>query len=87
MSQAEVIDFTSQALILVLVLSMPPIIVAAAVGILVSLVQALTQVQEQTIQFAIKLVAVVITIALTARWLGVELYNFGRAIFDSIALL
>ena len=87
MSQAEVINFTSQALILVLILSLPPIIVAAVVGTLVSLIQALTQIQEQTISFAIKLVAVVVTIALTARWLGVELYNFGRAIMDSIALL
>jgi len=87
MTQPTILDFTLQALILVLVLSLPPIIVAAATGILVSLVQALTQVQEQTISFAVKLVAVIATILLTARWVGGELYNFAIALFDQFPYL
>ena len=51
-------------------------------GTLFSLFQALTQIQEQTLSFAIKLIAVFATILLTARWLSGELYNFTLSIFD-----
>lgn len=84
MTEVEVIDFTTKALLLVLILSMPPIIVATITGVLVALVQAVTQVQEQTLGFAVKLVAIVITLYLTARWLGIELYRFSIMVFDAI---
>lgn len=48
MSSADILHFTNQTLWLVLVLSLPPVLVAALIGTLVSLVQALTQIQEQT---------------------------------------
>jgi type III secretion protein S len=72
----------TQALYLTLWLSMPPIAVAAIVGTLFSLFQALTQIQEQTLSFAIKLIAVFATLLLTARWLSGELYNFTISVFD-----
>ncbi|MCP3877885.1 MAG: EscS/YscS/HrcS family type III secretion system export apparatus protein [Sulfitobacter sp.] len=84
MDQAGIVNLTSQALLLVLYLSLPPIIVAALVGTLVSLLQALTQIQEQTLSFAIKLFAVVVTIFLTASWVGGEILNYTINIFDSI---
>ena len=87
MSEAEVIHSTIQVLVLILMLSLPPIVVAALVGVLVSLFQALTQIQEQTLSFSIKLIAVAVTLVVTARWLGIELYNFSQHIFDSIATL
>lgn len=82
MQEALILDYTLKALILTLMLSLPPIIVAAGTGIIVSLVQALTQVQEQTISFAVKLVATFITIVLTARWVGAELYMFAMQLFE-----
>jgi type III secretion protein S len=54
------------------------------VGTLFSLLQALTQIQEQTLSFAIKLIAVGLTLFLTASWLGVELMLYTQAIFDNI---
>ncbi len=60
MSSADILHFTNQTLWLVLVLSLPPVLVAALIGTLVSLVQALTQIQEQTLGFVAKLVAVVV---------------------------
>jgi type III secretion HrpO family protein len=86
-SSATILELTLNCLYLVLILSMPPIVVASVVGLLVSLIQALTQIQEQTISFAVKLVAVVITIALTVHWLGAELYNYANNIFDTFPLL
>ncbi len=83
----ELMDFTAQALLLVLYLSMPPIIAAAVVGTGVALLQALTQVQEQTLSFAIKLCVVVLVIFATGAWLGQELYNFAYGIFTNIGTI
>ncbi|MCP4116323.1 MAG: EscS/YscS/HrcS family type III secretion system export apparatus protein [Desulfobacteraceae bacterium] len=81
------IRFTVKALILILMLSLPPIIVAAVTGILVSLFQAVTQVQEQTISFAVKLVAVIITIMLTSRWIGGEILSYAVNIYDTFPVI
>lgn len=67
---------------LVMLLSMPPIVVASVVGIGVSLLQALTQVQEQTLSFAIKLIAVAVTIAAMAGVLGSEMLTYTTKLFD-----
>lgn len=86
----DVIDIVShavRALLLVLWLSLPPIVVASVVGTLFSLVQALTQIQEQTLSFAIKLVAVGLTLFLTARWIGGEIFNYTITLFDAIPLV
>ena len=84
MNPSEILDFTSKALMLTLVLSLPPIIVATVVGTLVSIVQALTQIQEQTISFGFKLAALLFTLYATARWMGVEMYNYLITILDAI---
>jgi type III secretion protein S len=84
MNGNDVVAYVVQALYLTLVLSMPAIAVAAIVGTLFSLLQALTQIQEQTLSFAIKLIAVGLTLFLTAAWLGGELMLYTQAIFDNI---
>ncbi len=84
MSPADLSSYMTQALYLTLWLSLPAILVAAVVGTLVSLLQALTQVQEQTLSFAIKLIAVGVVLALTARWMGGEMYNYTLAIFEML---
>jgi type III secretion protein S len=84
MNTGDVIAYVVQALTLTLILSMPAIAIAAIVGTLFSLVQALTQIQEQTLSFAIKLIAVGLTLFLTASWMGGELLNYTMAIFDNL---
>ena len=74
-----------QGMLLVVVLSAPPLIVAVVVGVLTSLVQALMQVQDQTLPFGIMLVAVGVTLALTGRWIGVELIQLVNLTFDMAA--
>ncbi len=83
----NVIEYTTRTLMLVLVLSLPPILAAAITGTLVSLFQALTQIQEQTLSFSIKLIVVITTIFLTASWLGGELFTFALQLFDNIPVL
>ena len=87
MDQADLLSVFVKSMYLVLWLSLPPIIVASVVGTLFSLFQALTQIQEQTLSFAVKLIAVMATLALTARWVGGEMYNYTILVFDAIPLL
>ena len=87
MTEIDITNFMTQALYLILWLSMPPIAVAAIVGTLFSLLQALTQIQEQTLSFAVKLMAVGITLVLTSRWIGGEIYNFTLLLFDTFPKL
>jgi type III secretion protein S len=82
MGTVDIVSYMTQALYLTLWLSLPPIAVAAIVGTLFSLFQALTQIQEQTLSFAIKLIAVFVTLLFTARWLSGELYNYALSVFD-----
>ncbi len=87
MSTAELIHYANKALYLSLILSLPVIVAAAVVGILFAVIQALTQIQEQTLSYAVKLVATVITLALTMRWMGSEIYLYTKVLFDSIPLI
>jgi type III secretion protein S len=82
MAAPDLVSFLSKALYLVLWLSLPPIIVASVVGTLFSLFQALTQIQEQTLSFAIKLIAVMATLTVAAPWIGGELFNYTISIFE-----
>lgn len=77
-------DLTHKALLLVLLLSLPPIVTAAVVGVLVSLVQAVTQIQDQTLSFAFRLVAVIITLLITVQWLGEQIVIYTLNIYDHI---
>ena len=85
MTEGEIVQHASNAMLLVLMLSMPPIVVAALVGLIVSLIQALTQIQEQTISFAFKLIAIVVTMFLTMGQLGEELFAYGKISFSKIS--
>ncbi|KAB0521062.1 MULTISPECIES: type III secretion system export apparatus subunit SctS [Pseudomonas] len=81
----EPIVLFKQGMLLVVVLSAPPLIVAVVIGVLTSLLQALMQIQDQTLPFGVKLVAVGVTLILTGRWIGVELVQLINLTFDMIA--
>ena len=76
------IQLTKQALWLVLVLSAPPIAAATVAGLLVAIAQAVTQIQEQTLQFLVRFVAVIVSLFVAASLLGGALYHFSNQIFD-----
>ncbi len=84
MREENLLYFTSQAMQLVLYLSMPAIAAATLVGLIVGLFQALTSIQEQTLPHGFKLVAVIFAIAATIQWFGPELYSYAIQIFDQI---
>ena len=84
---ADFVQLTYDALWLVLILSAPPIVVAAVSGLLVAVVQAATQIQEQTLQYTVKFFAIVLTLFVTASLLGASLYRFGDRVFTQFPAL
>ncbi|MEO1018048.1 MAG: type III secretion system export apparatus subunit SctS [Pseudomonadota bacterium] len=87
MNHSDIVEQMTTALLLTLYLSLPPIAVAAIVGVLIGFIQALTQIQEQTLSFGLKLGAVTVTIFVIAPWLGAELYAFCLQAFEQFAVL
>ncbi|MGE5864193.1 MAG: type III secretion system export apparatus subunit SctS [Rhizobacter sp.] len=85
MFNTEAMQLTQQALWLVLVLSAPAVVVAALVGLLIAFVQAATQLQEQTFQYAAKFFAIVVVILITASLLGGTLVHYSDRIFSGFA--
>ena len=74
----------SPKIILLTVAAMPPIIVASVVGVLVSLVQALTQIQEQTLAFVPKIVAVLAAVLLFGPWILNTLVDFTYNLLNNL---
>ena len=87
MNETEVMSLTRDALMLVMILAAPPVIVAALVGLLIAFIQAATQLQEQSFQYAVKFFAVVITIFVTASFVGTTLFDFTHRIFTEFPIL
>ena len=85
--ESAAIDYAMKALYLVLMLSMPPIIVASLIGILLSLIQAVTQLQEQTLTFGVKLLAVVLTLFIMGGWLSGEILRYADDIFSRFYII
>lgn len=81
------IDYVSECLYLVLMISLPPIVIASLIGIVLSLIQAVTQLQEQTLVFGVKLIAVVGTLFVLGGWMSREILQFAAEIFERFYLL
>jgi type III secretion protein S len=81
------LEQTLRAMALVLWLSLCPIVVGAVAGLAVSIIQALTQVQEQTLGFVVKLIAIAVALVLSVHFIGGEMYNFTFYLFNSFAQL
>ncbi len=78
---AEIYQLSYQALLLILILSGPPILISTMLGLFVAIFQAATQIQEQTLSFMVKLVAVVVTLLLMGGWLSAQIVQFTNMIF------
>jgi type III secretion HrpO family protein len=81
----EIYALSYQALILILLLSGPPIIISTVLGLMVAIFQAATQIQEQTLSFTVKLFAVVFTLMFLGGWLGSTVVQYTNTIFSAIA--
>lgn len=85
MFKTQAVQLAYQGLLLILILSAPPILISLFFGILVAIFQAATQIQEQTLAFTIKLVAVTLTLMFLGSWLGEVIMSFSLNIFTHFA--
>jgi type III secretion protein S len=85
MFQTQIVQLAYNGLLLILILSAPPILISMFFGIVVAIFQAATQIQEQTLSFTIKLVAVTLTLMFMGGWLGAQIMTFASNIFSHIA--
>ncbi len=83
----DVVQLIREALWLVLVLSAPPIVAASVVGLLVAFLQAATQLQEQTLTYAVKFITVSLTLFLSASLIGSSLYHFADRLLTNFPLM
>ncbi len=71
-----------EAVVVVLVASAPPLLAALAVGLVIGVLQAATQVQEPTLGVAPRLAAVLVALAVAAPWIAARLARFGASCLD-----
>jgi len=78
------VAIAKQTLFLVIILTGPPVMTALLVGLTISILQATTQIQEQTLTFVPKLVGVVAILAISGPWMLAQLLAFTSSIYDAI---
>jgi len=77
----NILFISNSALLVVLKLSAVPIIFATIVGIVVGLFQTVMQIQEQTLPFGLKMLAVFASIFMLMEWFSVEMVTFANQVF------
>jgi flagellar biosynthetic protein FliQ len=86
MNQADALDIVRSALWTVIVASGPAVGAAMFIGIIIAVLQALTQVQEITLTFVPKIVAILLVSALTAPFVGAVIYSFAEQVYSRIEI-
>ncbi|HEY8962893.1 MAG TPA: flagellar biosynthesis protein FliQ [Alphaproteobacteria bacterium] len=84
MDQNVIMDFGRQAIWVCLVVGAPIMLISLAVGLIVGLFQALTQIQEMTLTFVPKIIAIFLALFVLLPFMGSELAEFTRALADQI---
>lgn len=87
MTPSELVLLSAETLYLVLLVSAPALVASLTVGLGVGLLQAVTQVQEQTLSFVPKLVAVAIVLVMAGGWMQAELVRFTAELWQAIPLV
>ncbi|MBT2761040.1 flagellar biosynthesis protein FliQ [Paenibacillus sp. ISL-20] len=84
MSAEFIIGLAGQAVYIVLKVSAPMLVVALVVGLIISIFQATTQIQEQTLAFVPKIIIVLVALLLFGPWILTTLVDFTHGILDNL---
>jgi len=84
MDAQDAVNLTQQAMLTALLISAPILIVGVVVGLLIGLAQALTQVQDQTVAFVPKIVAMVAILVLCLPWLVQKMVEYSEYLIVNI---
>ncbi len=81
MGLSEGLDLAREALLMALFVSAPVMLIGMAVGLVISLLQSVTQLQEQTLSFVPKIVAMIAVALVLSPWLANKLLEYAVALF------
>ncbi len=84
MNEADALEILQAAIRTVLIASGPAVLAAMIVGVGIAFLQALTQIQEMTLTFVPKIVAILVTIAISAPFIGGQVYLFAELVFSRV---
>jgi flagellar biosynthesis protein FliQ len=84
MDPQDAINLTQQAMLTALLIGAPILVAGVLVGLLIGLAQALTQVQDQTVAFVPKIVAMVAVLILCLPWLVQKMVEYSETLFTNI---
>ena len=87
MESAEIIDIAREGIWVLLKVGAPMMLTALVVGLAISLIQALTQVQESTLSFVPKMIAMLLVMLLALPFMLQSLEDYGHRLFDRIATI
>lgn len=87
MTQDIVLEIMTDAIFLAFKLSAPMLIAAMVIGLVIAILQAATQVQEQTISFAPKAIAIVLALLALGPWMISQTIDFLHTIFERISTI
>lgn len=83
-NQEFVIRLAEKAVYTILIVAAPVLLIGLVVGLLVSIFQATTQIQEQTLAFIPKIVAILISLVFLGKWMLTYMLDFTNKVFESI---
>lgn len=87
MTPESVMTMGGQAMQVALMVAAPALLVVLVIGLLVSIFQAATQINEQTLSFIPKLVGVLATLTIAGPWMMGTMVDYMRAVFTGIATM
>ena len=87
MDLTDVLDVSRQAVVVMLTVGSPILLLALIVGLIVSLFQALTQIQEMTLSFVPKILVIFVSLLLLLPFMVSTLVTFGQSLMDRIVAL
>ena len=87
MTPQNVLDITRDGLMLVFWITLPVVAVATVSALVVSVLQTVTQIQDQSIGQSIRLIAVMLTVVFTSAWLGRDVLQFAERALQIVAQL
>lgn len=82
MTEEVIIDIFTQTLVLIIKVSAPMLLVSLVVGLVVSILQTITSIQEQTLTFVPKLLAIFLTLILAGNWILTSLKEYMIELFQ-----
>ncbi len=86
MSVETVIDIASEALFLIIKVSLPVLLVSLCVGLIISIFQTVTSIQEQTLTFVPKIVAVFLSLILLGNWMISAIVDFMIELYSNFSV-